>query len=73
MAVGSYEAERMRMIEELEAIIARKKRILYKLLKTMALLRKQVAFYEKKLAERNRILALIRSDKTVNVIEKDIN
>ena len=40
--VGSYEAERMTMIEELEAIIVRKKRIGYKLRKSMALLLKQV-------------------------------
>nr|GEW74760.1 hypothetical protein [Tanacetum cinerariifolium] len=73
MAVGSYEAERMRMIEELEAVIARKKRIVDKLLKAVALLCKKVAFYEKKLAERDRTLALIRSGKAVNVDENDIN
>ena len=41
-SVGSYEAQRMTMIEELEAIVVCKKRIGCKFRKSMALLRKQV-------------------------------
>lgn len=42
--VGSYEAARITVIEELEAIIVRKKMIGCKLRKSMVLLRNQVCF-----------------------------